>query len=157
MCPMSQTRPLSRCQRRRCLKRRPPAIWETNAPMMRKSSSASWSRRKSPSMLGRLGHYEVMEVLGQGGFGVVLKVFDEKLRRVVAIKVLKPSLAVTSPPRKRFLREARAAAAVRHDSVVTIYAVEDTPTPYLVMEYVAGRSLQQKLDETGPLDLAGRA
>ena len=105
-------------------------------------------------MLGRLGHYEVMKVLGHGGFGVVLKVFDEKLRRVVAIKVLKPSLALTSPPRKRFLRKARAAAAVCHESVLTIFAVEDTPTPYLVMEYVAGQSLQQKLDDTGPLELA---
>jgi eukaryotic-like serine/threonine-protein kinase len=109
---------------------------------------------QQPGMLGRLGHYEVMQVLGHGGFGVVLKAFDESLRRVVAIKVLKPGLAVTSPPRKRFLREARAAAAVRHENIVTIYAVEDAPIPYLVMEYVAGRSLQQKLDETGPLDLA---
>jgi serine/threonine protein kinase len=108
---------------------------------------------QQPDMIGRLEQYEVMEVLGQGGFGVVLKAFDERLRRVVALKVLKPSLAVTSPPRKRFLREARSAAAVRHDNVVTIYAVEDTPTPYLVMECVTGRSLQQKLDETGPLDL----
>jgi eukaryotic-like serine/threonine-protein kinase len=66
---------------------------------------------------------------------------------------LKPSLAVTSPPRKRFLREARAAAAVRHDNIVTIHAVEDASIPYLVMEFVSGRSLQQKLDETGPLDL----
>jgi serine/threonine protein kinase len=107
-----------------------------------------------PDGLGRLGHYEVLEVVGQGGFGVVLKVFDEKLRRVVAIKVLKPSLAVTSPPRKRFLREARSAAAVRHENVVAIYAVEDAQVPYLVMEYVGGRSLQQKLDETGALDLS---
>jgi serine/threonine protein kinase len=109
---------------------------------------------QTAGMLGRLGHYEVLQVLGQGGFGVVLKVFDERLRRVVAIKVLKPSLAVTSPPRKRFLREARSAAAIRHENVVAIYAVEDAHIPYLVMECIPGGSLQQKLDETGPLDLA---
>src|SRR5439155_17651983 len=81
-----------------------------------------------PGSLGRLAHYEVLEVLGQGGFGIVLKAFDEKLHRLVAIKVMAPQLASTSPPRKRFLREARAAAAIRHENVVGIYAVEDHPT-----------------------------
>ncbi len=106
-----------------------------------------------PDMLGRLAHYEVIEVLGQGGFGVVLRAFDETLRRVVAIKVLRPSLAVTSPARKRFLREARAAASVRHENVVTIYAVQEAPIPYLVMECIEGHSLQEQLDQTGPLEL----
>jgi hypothetical protein len=104
--------------------------------------------------LGRLGHYEVLQVLGRGGCGTVLKAFDERLQRVVAIKVMAPHLAATSPPRKRFLREARSAAAVRHENVVTIYAVEEQPLPYLVMEYVAGETLQQRLDRTGPLDVA---
>ena len=106
-----------------------------------------------PGSLGRLGHYEVLEVLGQGGFGIVLKAFDEKLHRVVAIKVMAPHLAATSPARKRFLREARAAAAVRHENVVAIHAVEEQPIPYLVMEYIAGQTLQQKLDRNGPLDV----
>ena len=60
-----------------------------------------------PGSLGRLGHYEVLQVLGHGGFGIVLKAFDEMLHRVVAIKVMAPHLAATSPARKRFLREAR--------------------------------------------------
>jgi serine/threonine protein kinase len=107
-----------------------------------------------PGSLGRLAHYEVLEVLGQGGCGTVLKAFDEKLHRLVAIKVMAPHLAATSPPRKRFLREARAAAAIRHENVVGIYAVEDQPIPYLVMEYIAGETLQQKLDRMGPLDAA---
>jgi formylglycine-generating enzyme required for sulfatase activity/serine/threonine protein kinase len=106
-----------------------------------------------PEALGRLGHYEVLEVLGKGGFGIVLKAFDEMLHRVVAIKVMAPRLATTSPARKRFLREARAAAAIRHDNVVGIHAVAEHPIPYLVMEYIAGETLQEKLDRVGPLDV----
>jgi serine/threonine protein kinase len=105
-----------------------------------------------PGSLGRLGHYEVLEVLGHGGFGIVLKAFDERLHRVVAIKVMAPQLASTSPARKRFLREARASAAIRHENVVDIHFVEEQPIPYLVMEYVAGETLQQKLNRVGPLE-----
>ncbi|MDA0591553.1 MAG: bifunctional serine/threonine-protein kinase/formylglycine-generating enzyme family protein [Planctomycetota bacterium] len=103
--------------------------------------------------LGRLGHYEILEVVGRGAFGTVLRAFDEKLHRIVAIKVLAPEMAATSPARKRFLREARSSAAVRHENVVSIYAVEDEPIPYLVMEYIPGQTLQQRLNGTGPLDL----
>ena len=110
-----------------------------------------------PGSLGRLAHYEVLEVLGNGGFGTVVKAFDKKLHRFVAIKLMSPFLATTSAARKRFVREARSAAAVRHENVIAIYAVEDQPIPYLVMEYVAGRTLQQKVDATGPLELIGRA
>ena len=106
-----------------------------------------------PGSLGRLAHYEVLEVLGKGGFGIVLKAFDEKLHRIVAVKVMAPHLASASPARKRFLREARASAAIRHENVVAIFAVEDQPIPYLVMEYIAGQTLQERLDSHGPLDL----
>ena len=64
-----------------------------------------------PGSLRRLGHYEVLEILGRGGFGIVLRAFDEVLRRVVAVKVMAPHIAAPSPARKRFLREARAALA----------------------------------------------
>ncbi len=107
-----------------------------------------------PGSFGRLGHHEVLEVLGRGGFGIVVRAFDESLRRMVAIKVLDPRLASSSPARKRFLREARAAARIRHGNVVQIYAVEERPLPYLVMEYVSGQTLQQKHEQTGPLDVA---
>jgi eukaryotic-like serine/threonine-protein kinase len=103
--------------------------------------------------LGRLMHYEVREVIGRGGCGIVLKAFDEKLQRIVAIKIMAPELAATSPARKRFLREARATAAIRNENVVSIHAVEEQPLPFLVMEYIDGPTLQQKLDQTGPLDL----
>jgi len=107
-----------------------------------------------PGSLGRLGPYEVLEVVGRGGFGVVLRAFDEKLHRVVAIKALTPALAGSAAARQRFVREARAGAAVTHENVVAIYAVEDAGrVPYLVMQFVEGRTLQEKLDGTGPLPL----
>jgi uncharacterized protein (TIGR03067 family) len=104
--------------------------------------------------LGRLGHYEVQTIIGKGGFGIVLKAFDEKLHRIVAIKVLSPAYAAIGSARKRFIREARAAAAVSHDHVVGIYAVEEEQNPpYIVMQCVDGQSLQDKLDKKGPLSL----
>src|SRR5262245_15749944 len=57
-----------------------------------------------PDALGRLGHYEVLEALGQGGFGTLFRAFDTALERIVAIKVLAPEVAAGSPARKRFLR-----------------------------------------------------
>lgn len=102
--------------------------------------------------LGRIGHYEVLQVLGQGGFGIVFRAFDEVLQRVVAVKVLAPQLAATSPARKRFLREARTSAAVRHENVVQVYEVGEQPLPYLVMEFIPGETLQQRLNRTGPLE-----
>lgn len=105
-----------------------------------------------PGSVGRLAHYEVLQVLGRGAFGIVLKAFDEKLQRIVAIKMLAPEMAATSPARKRFLREARSSAQIRHDNVVYIHSVEETPLPYLVMEHIPGQSLQHKLDGNGPLD-----
>jgi S1-C subfamily serine protease len=102
--------------------------------------------------LGRLGHYEVQKVLGKGGFGIVLKAFDERLQRVVAIKVLSPAFAANGSARKRFIREARAAAAVKNEHVVGIYDVqEEANPPYLVMELIDGLSLQDKLDRHGSL------
>src|SRR5262249_36762176 len=107
----------------------------------------------TPGSLGRLGHYEILELLGRGGFGIVVKALDERLQRLVALKVLAPALAATSPPRRRFLREARAGAAVRPRNLLAIHAVEEQPLPYLVMEYVAGETLQQRIDRVGPVDV----
>jgi hypothetical protein len=107
-----------------------------------------------PGSLGRLGHYEVQEVIGSGGMGIVLRAFDERLHRVVAIKVMAAPLATNAAARKRFQREARAAAAVCHDHIVTIHAVEESDeVPYLVMQCVSGLSLQQRIDRDGPLEL----
>ncbi|WP_020466077.1 protein kinase domain-containing protein, partial [Singulisphaera acidiphila] len=107
-----------------------------------------------PDSLGRIGNYEIKGVLGRGGMGVVLKAFDPALHRNVAIKVLSVSLATSGVARRRFLREARAAAAVVHEHVVAVYAVvESSGLPFLVMEYIPGRSLQERLDSQGALSL----
>jgi serine/threonine protein kinase len=109
---------------------------------------------RRPDSRGRLGHYEMLQVLGRGGFGIVFRAFDDTLQRVVAVKVMAPQLAATSPARKRFLREARSSASVRHESVVQVYEVGEQPLPYLAMEFIPGETLQQKLDRSGPLDVS---
>src|SRR5262245_40281225 len=107
-----------------------------------------------PGLIGKLDHYEVLDVVGAGGMGVVLKAFDPKLHRLVAIKLMAPHLAAHGSARKRFEREARAVAAVRNEHVVAIYAVEaEAATPYLVMEFVGGVSLQERLERRGPLEV----
>ena len=105
-----------------------------------------------PEMLGRLGRYEIERVIGTGGMGIVLRGFDTELHRPVAIKVLAPYLAHNGAARQRFAREGRAAAAVVHEHVVAIYNVEsDGEVPFLVMQYVAGESLQDRVEREGPL------
>src|SRR5262249_25298012 len=69
---------------------------------------------------GRLGPYRVWEVLGSGGMGVVFRAEDPQLRRQVALKAMLPALAANKSARQRFLREARAAASIKHEHIVTI-------------------------------------
>lgn len=102
--------------------------------------------------IGKLGNYEVLEIVGAGGMGIVMRAWDRSLRRIVAIKVLASHLSNSAAARRRFVREAQAAAAVSHDHVVAIHAVEaDHEPPYLVMQYIEGKTLQQRLDAAGPL------
>jgi len=103
---------------------------------------------------GRIGPYDVIERVGRGGMGEVFRAMDPALERIVALKILTPALAGNPEARRRFLREARAAAAVCHEHVVTIHAVgESGDVPYLIMQFVAGRSLQEKIDREAPLGL----
>jgi len=105
----------------------------------------------SPS-LPVIGGYQVQALVGEGGMGRVYRAFDPVLHRVVAIKMMTESLAGSGPARQRFLREARAAAAVVHEHVVVIHAVDEAgETPYLVMQYVKGQSLQDRIDKNGAL------
>jgi WD40 repeat protein len=105
--------------------------------------------------LGCLGSFAIRKELGRGRFGVVYQAYDE-LGRLVAIKVLRPELAASAKERARFEREARQAAAVKHDHIITIYQVGHTPgfpLPYLVMEYLDGEALAERLRREGALEL----
>jgi len=105
-----------------------------------------------PRHVGSFGRYQIVEVIGRGGMGLVLKGLDPALGRIVAIKVLAPELSYLGSARLRFAREARAAASVAHEHVVAIHAVDSWKgLPYLVMQYVAGKSLQGRIEGDGPL------
>ena len=106
-----------------------------------------------PMMMGRIGAYEVCRVIGHGGTAIVFKAFDPRLNRYVAIKVLAPSLARNGSARKRFAREGKAIASVADDHVIAVHAVDEhLGLPYIVMRYVAGTSLQQRIEKNGTLD-----
>lgn len=107
-----------------------------------------------PNMLGRIGSYEIVGLLGQGGMGAVFKGFDRSLNRFVAIKMLLPHLAASGAARKRFAREAQAVAAVVDDHVMAIHCVDEWQgVPYLVMTYSRGITLQKRLSDNGPLEV----
>ena len=102
--------------------------------------------------IGRLGPYRVLKILGHGGMGVVFEAEDEGLQRKVAIKTLHANHAADATARQRFMQEGRSAAAVDHENVVTVYGVnEENGVPYLAMQFLQGRSLEQKLRSEKPL------
>ena len=89
-----------------------------------------------------LSHYRLIEKIGEGGMGVVWKAFDTKLDREVAVKLLPEDLASDPERLRRFEREAKAAAAINHPNIVTLYSVEDAEgTHFIAMELVEGRTL----------------
>jgi serine/threonine protein kinase len=107
---------------------------------------------QEPGEIGRLGPYRILKVLGAGGMGVVFQAKDPQLDRLVALKTLLPGLAAGPEARRRFEREARAAAALKHDHVVTIHQVgEDRGVPFLAMEFLEGEPLDERLKRQGRL------
>jgi serine/threonine protein kinase len=116
---------------------------------------AMLSPPRQPDEIGRLGPYRVLKVLGTGAMGVVFEAQDTELGRTVALKAMKPVAAADNEARQRFLREARAAAAINHDHVVTIYQVgQDRTIPYLAMQLLHGESLDARLKREGRLAMA---
>jgi serine/threonine protein kinase len=108
-----------------------------------------------PGFVGRLGVYEIRREIGRGGMGLVFEGFDPALRRTVAVKVLSPLAPASDQARERFLREAQSAAALQHDNIVTVHAVDQVNgLPFLVMQHVAGESLADRLDREGGLPFA---
>src|SRR5436190_14872566 len=93
-----------------------------------------------------IAHYRIMEPIGAGGMGAVYKAYDKKLQRIVALKVLPPEYVSQQDRRRRFYQEARAASALNHPHILTVYEVgEDEGKPYIAMEYVEGETLRQKI------------
>ncbi|MFO0906433.1 MAG: protein kinase [Pirellulales bacterium] len=110
---------------------------------------------KQPGQIGCLQDYEILEEVGRGAMGIVYRAFDPKLHRVVAIKVMSPHLATYPLARQRFVREGHSVAAVCHENVVAVHAVgEVEDVPFLVMQYVAGKTLQQRIEQRGPGSVA---
>src|ERR1700752_4863655 len=101
-------------------------------------------------MPDKIGPYTVDSQIGRSGMGIVYKARDESLNRFVAIKVLTEQLTEDSTFLHEFFREAKAAAGLSHPNIVQIFFIgEDQGRPYFVMEYVAGRSLDQLLRAEG--------
>ncbi|MFN0055906.1 MAG: protein kinase domain-containing protein [Planctomycetales bacterium] len=102
----------------------------------------------SPDELGRLGPYRILRVLGTGGMGLVFQAEEQPLGRLVALKIIKPSLAAHPTVRERFLREARAIAAIDDERIVPIYHVgEERGIPYIAMQLLDGQTVEQQLRE----------
>jgi serine/threonine protein kinase len=103
-----------------------------------------------PLPVKTIAHYRIVEPIGAGGMGAVYKAYDNKLQRVVAIKLLPPEYVSQQDRRRRFFQEARAASALNHPHILTIYEVgEDDGRPYIAMEYVEGETLRQKIKASG--------
>ncbi len=104
--------------------------------------------------IGRLGSYRVLKVLGAGGMGVVFQAEDPRLNRMVALKVMLPALAASGSNKERFIREARAAAAIEHDHIVAIFQVdEDRGVPFITMPLLRGEALEDRLKRQRKLPL----
>ena len=108
---------------------------------------------RGPDTLGWLSHYRVEKLLGQGGMGMVFQAVDDKLRRTVALKVMRPEMSRDEEFRKRFLREAFAMAALKSDHVVTIYQVGDEAITFLAMEFLQGETLDDLLAKSDKLSI----
>jgi serine/threonine-protein kinase len=95
-------------------------------------------------------HYKLLEKLGAGGMGEIYKAEDTRLHRVVAVKVLSPTVSADPERRRRFLQEAQAASALNHPNIITVYdIVADGEMQCIVMEYVAGKTLRDAITPGG--------
>ncbi len=103
-----------------------------------------------PAEIGQLGPYRVLKQLGHGGMGAVYLGLDERLGRKLALKVMLPQYAANPAAKERFLREARAAAQITHDNVVTVYEADERDgVPFIAMQFLQGYALDEYLKKKG--------
>lgn len=114
-------------------------------------SSSQQTEEASRTMLQFVGQYQILEQVGRGGFATVYRALDQRLNREVAIKLPHAELLGSSDARERLLREARAAAKLRHPAIVPIHEVgEHDGLPFIVFEFIAGQTLAEVLKTTSP-------
>ena len=108
-------------------------------------------------MIGKtISHYKILEKLGEGGMGVVYKAEDTKLDRLVALKFISPQSLKSEEEKARFIQEAKAAAAINHANITTIYEINEYENDtFISMEYIEGNSLKEKI-ESGPFSKIAR-
>ncbi|MGE3803818.1 MAG: serine/threonine-protein kinase [Gemmataceae bacterium] len=110
---------------------------------------------QNPDELGRIAHYRILKIIGEGGMGIVFRAEDPRLERLVALKAMKPDLAKIPVSRQRFLNEVRAVASIRNDHIVTIHHIgEQEGVPYFAMELLEGEPLDEYLSRKGKLPIA---
>jgi predicted Ser/Thr protein kinase len=110
----------------------------------------AWAELKAELQRALGSAFEVRQLLGRGGFGEVWEAYDVRLGRSVAVKVLRPELATSTAFRRRFHREARSVARMRHSGIVPIYHIGETPgLMYFIMPLVEGVTLKTALDQEG--------
>jgi ATP-dependent DNA helicase UvrD/PcrA len=111
-------------------------------------STDSGAQMKAIAKRAKIAHYRVLGLLGAGGMGAVYKAHDEKLDRVVALKLLAAEALPSEDRRRRFLQEARAASALNHPNILTIYDIgEADGKPFIAMEFIQGETLRSRISK----------
>jgi serine/threonine protein kinase len=109
----------------------------------------------APPNISRIGKYDIVDILGRGGMGLVYRAFDRHLGREVAIKTVTENFARDPEMLERFNREASRTGILKHPNIVTVYDLgEQDGFPYIVMEYVAGEPLDKLIQSSRPVPLA---
>lgn len=137
------------------LRQKPLPEWSSSSDVVADPNSRVFAGPLSEAApLGRLGEYQIQRLIGSGATGEVFEARDQRLGRIVAIKVLRPEQAAHPLARARFEREGRVIASIRDEHIAQIFEIglPSDGVPYLVMEFVDGESLEARLRRDGSVD-----